>query len=76
VAAPYVLLWMFLVFFRVSLLLQGFLGLLGGVVAFTVLTVVLEVLKVMEDIDVVLNAISVSLVGGRLTMRQALGSMV
>jgi len=61
VAAPYVLLWMFLVFFRVSLLVQGFLGLLGGMV--------LEVLRVMEDIDVVLNDISVGLVGGRLTMR-------
>jgi len=48
VAAPYVSLWMFLVFFRVSLLVQGFLGLLGGVVAFTALSVALEVLRVME----------------------------
>jgi len=47
------------------------LGLLGGVVAFTALTVVLEVLRVMEDIGVVLNDISVGLVGGRLTIRQA-----
>ena len=62
---------MFLVFFRVSLLVQGFLGLLGGVVAFTALTVVLEVLRVMEDIDVVLNDVSVGLVGGCLTIRQA-----
>jgi len=53
------------------LLVQGFLGLLGGVVAFTALSVVLEVLRVMGDIGVVLNAISVSLVGGRLTIRQA-----
>ena len=53
-----------------SLLVQGFLGLLGGVVVFTVLGVVLEALRVMEDIGVVLNAISVSLVGGRLTIRQ------
>ena len=60
-----------MVFFRVSLLVQGFLGLLGGVVAFTALSVVLEVLRVMGDIGVVLNAISVSLVGGRLTIRQA-----
>jgi hypothetical protein len=67
VAAPYVLLWMFLVFFRVSLLVRGFLGLLGGVVVFTALSVALEVLKVMEDMGVVLNAISVSLVG-RLSM--------
>ena len=44
-------------------------GLLGGVVVFTALSVVLEVLRVMEDIDVVLNDISVGLVGGRLTMR-------
>jgi len=57
-------------FFRVSLRVQGFLGLLGGVVVFTVLTVVLEVLRVMEDIDVVLNDISVGLVGGGLTIRQ------
>ena len=71
VAAPYVSLWMFLVFFRVSLLVQGFLGLLGGVVVFTALSVALEVLRVMGDIGVVLNAISVSLVGGRLTIRQA-----
>jgi len=71
VAAPYVSLWMFLAFFRVSLLVQGFLGLLGGVVAFTALSVALEVLRVMEGIGVVLNAISVSLVGGRLTIRQA-----
>ena len=71
VAAPYVSLWMFLIFFRVSLLVQGFLGLLGGVVAFTALSVALEVLRVMEGIGVVLNAISVSLVGGRLTIRQA-----
>jgi len=62
---------MFSVFFLVSLLVQGFLGLLGGVVAFTALTVVLEVLRVMEDIGVVLNDISVGLVGGRLTIRQA-----
>ena len=62
---------MFLVFFRVSLLVQGFIGLLGGVVAFTALTVVLEVLRVMEDIGVVLNDISVGLVGGCLTIRQA-----
>ncbi len=60
-----------MVFFRVGLLVQGFLGLLGGVVAFTALSVVLEVLRVMGDIGVVLNAISVSLVGGRLTIRQA-----
>jgi len=72
VAAPYILLlWMFLVFFRVSLLVQDFLGLLGGVVVFTVLGVALEVLRVMEDIDVVLNDVSVSLVGGCLTIRQA-----
>ena len=70
-AAPYFSLWMFLVFFRVSLLVQGFLGLLGGVVVFTALSVALEVLRVMGDIGVVLNAISVSLVGGRLTIRQA-----
>ena len=37
---------------------------------FTVLTVVLEVLMVMEDIDMVLNDISVGLVGGGLTIRQ------
>ena len=61
---------MFSVFFLVSLLGQGFLGLLGGVVVFTVLTVALKVLRVMEDIGVVLNDISVSLVGGRLTIRQ------
>jgi len=48
---------MFLAFFRVSLLVQGFLGLLGGMVVYTALSVVLEVLRVMEDIDVVLNAI-------------------
>ena len=53
---------MFSVFFPVSLLVQGFLGLLGGVV--------LEVLRVMEGIGVVLNDISVGLVGGRLTIRQ------
>ena len=53
------------------MLVQGFLGLLGGVVAFTALSVALEVLRVMVDIGVVLNAISVSLVGGRLTIRQA-----
>jgi len=40
-------------------------------VVFTVLGVVLEVLRVMEDIGVVLNAISVGLVGGCLTIRQA-----
>ena len=45
------------------MLVRGFLGLLGGVVAFTALSVVLEVLRVMGDIDVVLNAISVSLAG-------------
>jgi len=61
---------MFSVFFPVSLLAQGFLGLLGGVVVFTVLGVALEVLRVMEDIDVVLNDISVGLVGGCLTIRQ------
>ena len=54
----------------VSLLVQGFLGLLGGVVVFTALTVALEVLSVMEGIGVVLNDISVSLVGGCLTIRQ------
>ena len=37
---------------------------------FTVLTVVLEVLRVMESIGVVLNDISVGLVGGGLTIRQ------
>jgi hypothetical protein len=47
------------------------LGLLGGVVAFTALSVVLEVLRVMGDIDVVLSATSVGLVGGGLTIRQA-----
>jgi len=62
---------MFSVFFPVRLFAQGFLGLLGGVVASTVLGVVLEVLRVMEGIGVVLSAISVSLVGGRLTIRQA-----
>jgi len=46
------------------------LGLLGGVVAFTALSVVLEVLRVMGDIDVVLSATSVGLVGS-LTIRQA-----
>ena len=46
------------------------LGLLGGVVVFTVLGVALEALRVMEDIDVVLNAISIGLVGGGLTIRQ------
>ena len=40
-------------------------------VVFTVLTVVLEVLRVMEGVGVVLNDISVGLVGGRLTIRQA-----
>jgi len=60
----------FSVFFPVSLFVQGFLGLLGGVVVFTVLDVVLEVLMVMEDIDMVLNAISIGLVGGGLTIRQ------
>ena len=60
---------MFLVFFRVSLLVQGFLGLLGGVVVFTVLGVALEALRVMEDVDVVLNDISIGLVGGGLTIR-------
>jgi len=40
-------------------------------VVFTVLGVVLEVLSVMEDIDVVLKTISVGLVGGCLTIRQA-----
>jgi len=39
-------------------------------VAFTALSVVLEVLRVMEDIDMVLNDISVGLVGGCLTIRQ------
>jgi len=61
---------MFSVLFPARLFAQGFLGLLGGVVVFTVLTVVLEVLRVMEDIDMVLNDISVGLVGGRLTIRQ------
>jgi len=61
---------MFSVFFPVRLFARDFLGLLGGVVAFTVLGVVLEVLRVMEGIGVVLNAISVGLVGGRLTIRQ------
>jgi len=61
---------MFSVFFPVSLLAQGFLGLLGGVVVFTVLGVALEVLRVMEDVDVVLNDISVGLVGGCLKIRQ------
>jgi hypothetical protein len=63
--------WVFLILFRVSLLVRGFLGLLGGVVVFTALSVALEVLRVMGDMGVVLNAISVSLVGGRLTIRQA-----
>ena len=58
------------------MLLQGFLGLLGGVVVFTVLGVVLEVLRVMEGIGVVLNDISVSLAGGRLKIRQALYSNI
>jgi len=62
---------MFSVFFPVRLFAQGFLGLLGGVVVFTVLGVALEVLRVMEDIGVVLNDISVGLVGGCLTIRQA-----
>ena len=53
------------------MLVRGFLGLLGGVVVFTALSVALEVLRVMGDMGVVLNAISVSLVGGRLTIRQA-----
>jgi len=61
---------MFSVFFLVRLFAQGFLGLLGGVVVFTVLGVILEVLRVMEGIGVVLNDISVGLVGGRLTIRQ------
>jgi len=61
---------MFSVFFPVRLFAQGFLGLLGGVVVFTVLGVALEVLRVMEGIGVVLNDISVGLVGGRLTIRQ------
>ena len=43
--------------------------------AFTALSVVLEVLRVMEDIDMVLNDISVGLVGGRLTIRQTLYSL-
>jgi len=60
----------------VSLFARGFLGLLGGVVVFTVLGVVLEVLKVMEGIGVVLNDISVGLVGGCLTIRQALYSTI
>ena len=55
---------------------RGFLGLLGGVVVFTVLGVVLEVLRVMEDIDMVLNDISIGLVGGRLTIRQTLYSTI
>jgi len=55
---------------------RGFLGLLGGVVVFTVLGVVLEVLRVMESIDVVLNDISIGLVGGCLTIRQALYSTI
>jgi len=58
------------------LLVQGFLGLLGSVVAFTALSVVLEVLSVMEDIGVVLNDVSVGLVGGCLTIRQALYSTI
>ena len=37
---------------------------------FTVLGVALEVLRVMEDVDVVLNDISVGLVGGCLKIRQ------
>jgi len=41
------------------------------VVVFTVLTVALEALRVIEDIGVVLNDISVGLVGGCLTIRQA-----
>jgi len=44
-------------------------------VVFTVLGVVLEVLRVMEDIGVVLNDISVGLVGGGLTIRQTLYSL-
>ena len=58
------------------MLVQGFLGLLGSVVAFTALSVVLEVLSVMEDIGVVLNDVSVGLVGGCLTIRQALYSTI
>ena len=42
---------------------------------FTVLGVVLEVLMVMEDIGVVLNDISVGLVGGCLKIRQTLYSL-
>jgi len=61
---------MFSVFFPVSLFVQGLLRLLGGVVAFTALTMVLEVLRVMEGIGVVLNDVSVGLVGGCLTIRQ------
>jgi len=58
-----------------GLLSSGFacsrlLGLLGGVVVFTALGVALEVLRVMEDIDMVLNDTSVGLVGGGLTIRQ------
>ena len=37
---------------------------------FTALGVALEVLRVMEDIDMVLNDTSVGLVGGGLTIRQ------
>ena len=43
---------------------------------FTVLGVALEVLSVMEDIDVVLNDVSVGLVGGCLTIRQTLYSTI
>jgi len=45
-------------------------------VVFTVLGVVLEVLSVMEGIGVVLNDISVGLVGGCLTIRQTLYSTI
>ena len=49
---------------------SSLLGLLGGVVVFTALGVALEVLRVMEDIDMVLNDTSVGLVGGGLMIRQ------
>jgi 2C-methyl-D-erythritol 2,4-cyclodiphosphate synthase len=63
-------LWPFQVFFfLVSLFVQDFSGLLGGVVVFTVLDAILEVLKVMEDIGMVLKDTSVSLVGKLSTVR-------
>jgi len=67
---------MFSVSFPARLFAQDFLGLLGGVVVYTALSVVLEVLRVMEDIDVVLNATSVSLVGKLSMIKLGLSSTI